>query len=275
MNELLAQFSDFIGIDGARAVLRAAFVFVVGIGLAIFLPRRVRHLNLHPQQRLILRSFIRYGLIVVTVIWTLSLLGIDLSVLFGAAGILTVALGFASQASASNLISGLFLMFESHFVVGDIITVGDITGEVTSIDPLSVKVRTFQNLSVRIPNETMLKANVTNLSGYPIRRYDLKLMVGHSEDIAKVTQSSLRQTVGLVPQEPVLFHRSIAALMSSNFSSKFRWFVSTTASRMEKSSTLLVSCERSEARRVTSSNCSNSFCSTLDAPAYEPPGVGR
>lgn len=186
MNEIIANVSEFIGIDGARAVLRAALVFLVGIGLAIFLPRRFRHLNLHPQQHLILRSAVRYGLIVVTVIWTLSLLGIDLSVLFGAAGILTVALGFASQASASNLISGLFLMFESHFVVGDIITVGDITGEVTSIDPLSVKVRTFQNLAVRIPNETMLKANVTNLSGYPVRRYDLKLMVGHSEDLAKV-----------------------------------------------------------------------------------------
>lgn len=188
MNELVETIADFMGIDGLRAVLRAGVVFIVGLALAIFVPRRIRHLKMQPQQSLIVRSALRYGLVIITVIWTLSLLGIDLSVLFGAAGILTVALGFASQASASNLISGLFLMFESHFVVGDIITVGDITGEVTSIDPLSVKVRTFQNLAVRIPNETMLKANVTNLSGYPVRRYDMRLMVGHGEDLAKVTR---------------------------------------------------------------------------------------
>ena len=45
------------------------------------------------------------------------------AVLLGAAGIVSVALGFASQTSASNLISGLFLLTEKPFGVGDVITV--------------------------------------------------------------------------------------------------------------------------------------------------------
>jgi small-conductance mechanosensitive channel len=54
------------------------------------------------------------------VVSALHQLGVDLSILLGAAGILTVAIGFASQTSASNIISGLFLVAERPFVVGTI-----------------------------------------------------------------------------------------------------------------------------------------------------------
>jgi hypothetical protein len=83
--------------------------------------------------------------------------GLKLGVLPGAAGILTVAIGFASQTSASNLISGLFVIAERPFVVGDIIRVAETTGEVLSVDLLSVKIRTFDNLYVRIPNEGIIR----------------------------------------------------------------------------------------------------------------------
>lgn len=101
--------------------------------------------------------------------------GFDLSVLLGAAGILTVAIGFASQTSASNLVSGLFLLGERPFQIGDAIRLGTISGEVLSIDLLSVKLRTFDNLFVRVPNETVMKAEITNLTRFPVRRFDLVL----------------------------------------------------------------------------------------------------
>jgi len=115
-------------------------------------------------------------------------LGFDLGVLLGAAGILTVALGFASQTSASNVISGLFLLGERPFSVGDVIRVNGTTGEVLSIDLLSVKLRTFDNLYVRIPNETMIKSEVTNLLGFPIRRVDLQVGVAYKEDLREVRE---------------------------------------------------------------------------------------
>jgi len=118
----------------------------------------------------------------------LSELGVDLSILLGAAGILTVALGFASQTSASNIISGLFLLGEKPFGVGDIVRVGTTTGEVIAIDLLSVKLRTFDNLFVRIPNETMIKAEITNLQRFPIRRFDLQIGVAYKEDLDRVRE---------------------------------------------------------------------------------------
>jgi len=112
----------------------------------------------------------------------------DLSILLGAAGILTVAIGFASQTSASNIISGLFLLGEKPFGVGDIVKVGTTTGEVIAIDLLSVKLRTFDNLFVRIPNETMIKAEITNLRRFPIRRFDLQVGVAYKEDLDRVRE---------------------------------------------------------------------------------------
>jgi small-conductance mechanosensitive channel len=115
-------------------------------------------------------------------------LGFDLSVLLGAAGILTVAIGFASQTSASNIISGLFLLGERPFAVGDLIKVGTTMGEVLSIDLMAVKLRTLDNTFVRIPNETLIKTEVSNILHFPIRRIDIQVGVAYREDMDEVRE---------------------------------------------------------------------------------------
>jgi small-conductance mechanosensitive channel len=134
----------------------------------------------------ILQRFGFYGLSLIVVMAALRQVGFDLSVILGAAGILTVAVGFASQTSASNLISGIFLVAEKSFKLGDTIKIGEITGEVLSIDLLSVKLRQFDNIYVRIPNELLIKSNFSNLSHFPIRRLDIQIGVAYKEDIKRV-----------------------------------------------------------------------------------------
>ncbi len=126
------------------------------------------------------------------VISALNQLGFQLGILLGAAGILTVALGFASQTSAANIISGLFVIGERSISVGDVIKVGDITGEILSIDWLSIKLRTFDNLFVRIPNEQIIKSEVTNLTRFPIRRADIMIGIAYHEDIGHARNVLLR-----------------------------------------------------------------------------------
>jgi small-conductance mechanosensitive channel len=84
------------------------------------------------------------------------------------------------------VISGLFLIGERAFVVGDTIKLGNTVGEVLSIDLLSVKLRTPDNLFVRVPNETLIKAEIVNLTRFPLRRLDLLIGVDYKEDMAKV-----------------------------------------------------------------------------------------
>lgn len=119
-------------------------------------------------------------------------LGFKLSVLLGAAGVFSVALGFAAQTSAANLISGLFVVSEHSFQVGDTIQVGNHVGDVLSVDMLSVKLRTGDNRYVRIPNEQLIKSDMVNLSKFPIRRFDLKLSVAYDSDIGHVRKVLLK-----------------------------------------------------------------------------------
>ncbi|WP_018949449.1 mechanosensitive ion channel family protein [Thioalkalivibrio sp. ALMg11] len=189
MNEWLQTAQTFVTSEAFLAAIRAAVYLLVGLLVARLASRGLAHMlenKLDAQQVMLVRRISFYLIVLLVLASALRELGFDLTVLLGAAGILTVALGFASQTSASNLISGLFLIGERPFSVGDVIKVGDATGEVLSIDPLSVKLRTFDNLMVRVPNETLVKTQLTNLSRFPIRRLDMQIGVGYRTDLKQL-----------------------------------------------------------------------------------------
>lgn len=181
----LSQYDGFMTLLRAVALLAAGFLIA---GAVARTSTRLMPKHVSPHHRTLLRRFIYWVILGLFVTSALRQLGFSLSVLLGAAGVLSVAIGFASQTSASNLISGLFLVGEKPFELGDVIRVGDITGEVLAIDLLSVKLRTFDNLFVRIPNESLIKTQMTNLTRFPIRRFDMLVGVAYHESIGKVKE---------------------------------------------------------------------------------------
>lgn len=185
----ISEFFSMVKTSHFYLLSQALIYFVVGyfIAKAISLAvSKVAQSKFSTHGVFLLKRTVFYTLLTLFALSALKHIGIDLSILLGAAGIFTVAIGFASQTSASNLISGLFLMIERPFSIGDVIKVNDTVGEVISIDLLSVKLRTFDNLFVRIPNESMIRSAVTTLTKFPIRRADLKLGIAYKEDIEKV-----------------------------------------------------------------------------------------
>lgn len=184
----LDQAADWIGAESGAALWRAVAVLALGFLLAKLANRRLRTRLVDDQQQLLIRRLVTGVITIVSVTWALRELGFSLGPLLGAAGVLTVALGFASQTSVSNVISGLFLMGERPFVSGDVVQVNNTTGEVLSVGLMSVKMRTFDNVMVRIPNETMLKSDVTNFTHFPIRRADIRFGVAHREQVSCVRE---------------------------------------------------------------------------------------
>jgi small-conductance mechanosensitive channel len=170
-------------------MLRTAVVLAVGwplIRICESLARRSGAKKLAPQSLMLLTKSIRYGLGMVLAMTLLNQLGFNLSAIIGAAGIAGVAISFAAQTSLSNLISGMFLIAERPFQIGDAIQVGDTVGLVHSIDLLSVKLRTFDNRYIRIPNETLVKNQTTNITRFPIRRLDIDVGVAYKENLDHV-----------------------------------------------------------------------------------------
>ncbi len=175
--------------DVPAKALRVSLTIVIGlflVRLISVLTERYIMKKTTLQRRMLTRKAIGYTGFVIVLMAVLGELGVKLTALLGAAGIVGIAVGFASQTSMSNIISGLFLISEKPFGIGDVIKVGGITGIIQSIDLLSIKIRTFDNLFVRIPNEKILTSEVTNVTRFPIRRVDIKFQVGYREELARV-----------------------------------------------------------------------------------------
>jgi small-conductance mechanosensitive channel len=191
--------------------VRAALMIVLGVPAVFLVSRWMRAraaTQVSAQAGLIAGKLVFYVGLATLVISTMTELGFSLTPLLGAAGVVGVALGFASQTSVSNVIAGLFLIAESPFVVGDLIQVGDVTGFVLSVDTMSVKLRTLDNKFVRIPNETLVKSTVTTITRFPIRRLDVKVGVAYKESPERVRRVLLEiaeeNPIALMEPEPLV-----------------------------------------------------------------------
>lgn len=192
---------------GARIVVTVVLGLILVRVLAVVAQRYVLRKST-PQRQMIARKVISYVGFFLVLVAVLGELGVKLTALLGAAGIVGVAVGFASQTSVSNIISGLFLISEKPFAIGDVIRIGTTTGIIQSIDLLSIKIRTFDNLFVRIPNEKILTSEVTNITRFPIRRMDITFQVAYGQELGRVREI-IRQIAAANPwsldePEPVI-----------------------------------------------------------------------
>jgi len=210
--------NSLLTIETVHLLLRLGVLILIGIPLVLIMSKWARQYftkKYSSQSGMIFGKLISYTGIVVILFSILNEFGFKLTHLLGAAGIIGIAVGFASQTSVSNIISGLFLITEKSFQVDDIITVQGITGVVLSIDVLSVKLRTFDNKMVRIPNETIIKSDVTNVTRFPIRRVDIIVGVAYKEEIAKVRQILLE----IAEHNPLCLNEPEPTVVFSDFGS--------------------------------------------------------
>lgn len=189
VNEFVQSLQTFWkAIDLVHLLQVALLLLVIGLGIRVVysVVWRLSLTRASEQTQMLVKKAFGWTALVVLTMVLFGALGFDLSALLGAAGIAGIAVGFAAQTSISNVISGLFLLSEKPFAVGDIINTGDVQGVVLSIDTLSVKVRTFDNTFVRLPNESLIKSKVVNVTRFPVRRLDLVLTIPYSEDLTRV-----------------------------------------------------------------------------------------
>lgn len=185
------NYLDFLTKVDPLVLLKASVILIISTALTIWLSKIIRkQVGKHysPHVGLLTSRLFSYTLYTIILISFLKSLGFEVSALLGTAGIIGIAVGFASQTSVSNIISGLFLIGERPFELNDIVTIGEISGVVISIDLLSIKLRTFDNRYVRVPNEMLIKTPLTNVTRFPIRRIDLQIGVAYKEDIKRVKQ---------------------------------------------------------------------------------------
>lgn len=161
----------------------------------------------------LLSSFIKYATIIGVVYYCLMLIGIDTTTLLASAGILSIAITFGAKELVSDILSGLFIIFEGKFRVGDVIQVGSHSGTVMEIGVRTTKINDGSgNVIITRNSEVSNVTNMTKESSYA--SVDLDIEYGESlervENILKDEFPTIRRRLPSIEDGP--FYKGVVSL---------------------------------------------------------------
>jgi small-conductance mechanosensitive channel len=133
----------------------------------------------------LLRSIITGVIFAMVVIMALSELGLDVAPLIASAGIVGVALGFGAQSLVKDFLSGIFMIFEDQYGVGDVIDAGEASGVVEAVSLRVTRLRDVNGTVWYVRNGEILR--VGNMSQNWARTV-LDIPVAYGEDLHRVRQ---------------------------------------------------------------------------------------
>ena len=145
-----------------KVIVIVLFMLIVKSVLKIVMekikPKTPKGASIHSM----VKSFSGYAVALIMLIWCLSAIGINLSTIFASIGIVALVIGFAAESLIEDVVTGLFLVFEDEFNVGDIIEYNGFRGTVTNI---GVRVTSIQDPggNIKLVNNSDLR-NIMNRS---------------------------------------------------------------------------------------------------------------
>ncbi|HJV52490.1 MAG TPA: mechanosensitive ion channel domain-containing protein [Noviherbaspirillum sp.] len=192
------------------AILQAAASVLVTLIIALWagasLEERLMRMNsLHSSLRVVMARMGRAVFILLAVLLSLSLVGMDLTVLSVFGGALGVGLGLGLQKIVSSYVSGFVILLERSLTIGDIVKVGEYSGQVTQINTRYTVLRGMDGIEIVLPNEMLLSGAVQNYSLTDRRmRLATRVTVGYRTDMELVLQLLQQAAAGIgrVLQDP-------------------------------------------------------------------------
>lgn len=175
-------------------IIAAVIAKVLSLYLRRFLKERIAKEHLE-----IIAKVVSYSIIVIALLMVLPILGVRLSGLLVAGGIVGLTIGFASQSIIGNLISGLFLMIERPVKIGNAVDIDGTAGIVEDISIIATTLRTFDGLYVRLPNQNVFTSKITNFVANVARRFEYVVGIRYSDDADK----SLAIIKNLIEEHPL------------------------------------------------------------------------
>jgi small-conductance mechanosensitive channel len=186
-----------------RVLLNIAIIVAIAWGVSYVARRQIEPLlsrrSFGRNGALLVGRLLSIAAFVVAFVAILSLLGANMTGLLAFLSAFTVAVGLAIQDVLKNFVSGILLLIERPFRVGDKVKIRDVEGEIQGIDVRSTLVRNTEGALVLIPNAIMFAEILTNRSHYRTRRLDLSLTAKSMPiaDVERTLVESLSDTPGV------------------------------------------------------------------------------
>lgn len=145
----------------------------------------------HQQTLPLFLNLINITIVVLAIYFLFSAWNIDMTAWLASAGIVGIAVGFAAKDTLANLFSGVFIMADAPYKIGDFIVLdtGE-RGKVTHIGVRSTRILTRADVEVTIPNAVMGNTKIINESGGPHEKNRCQISVGvsYGSNIDKVRE---------------------------------------------------------------------------------------
>lgn len=178
--------------QGGIRWLKNFFFFLITLICFWFLSKIIgkatqKGLEMQPRlstlMRDVVQTVVRRTLLAVGLIVALSALEVDIGPLLAVIGAAGFVVAFALQDTLGNFASGIMILINRPFDVGDLIDVAGVYGKVVSMNLVSTTIATLDNQVVIVPNNSIWGGVITNVTGSDLRRIDMVFGIGYADDI--------------------------------------------------------------------------------------------
>jgi potassium efflux system protein len=179
-------------------VLGALVIVAITVALARNLPGLLEvlvlsRLKLAQGSAYATTTLLSYVLVGIGIVTTLSTLGVSWDKLQWLVAALSVGLGFGLQEIFANFISGLIILFERPVRIGDVVTIGNLSGTVSKIRIRATTITDFDHKEIIVPNKTFITGQLINWSlSDTVTRVTIKVGVGYGSDLDLVRKLLLQ-----------------------------------------------------------------------------------
>lgn len=192
LHERAADFVAFLPLFGV-----AVLVVVLAWGVAGLVARSeslYRRFTSNALLRDLLRHLVRLVIVLLGVILAAEIIDATalISTIFGAAGVVGLALGFALKDTVENYLAGILLSLRQPFTHDDRVLIAGYEGAVVRLTLRATILMSLDGNHVRIPNATVLNGVVVNFTRNPQRRFEFDVGVGTAEDLGHARQLAVR-----------------------------------------------------------------------------------
>jgi small-conductance mechanosensitive channel len=169
---------------------------------------------------------LKFALIIITLLYIMSLWGIEIGPFLAGLGIAGIAVALALQPILSNIFSGAAMIFDQTIRVKDLVYLdGNVKGKIEKIGLRSTRIRTFDNEYIIVPNNKLADSMVQNIAlPDPKSRAVVPFSVAYGSDVDKVKELILKtlKTIKLISKEEKIVVRFLEMADSSlNFKAYF------------------------------------------------------
>ena len=179
-------------LDKGLDVVAAVAILIAGWIASDWAARGVNRLLDRPRidetLRPLLVSFVRYLILILTLLAVLDRFGVQTASLIAMLGAAGLAIGLALQGVLSNVAASVMLLLSRPYRVGEVVTIGGQTGEVREINLFHTMLLTGGMNYVVIPNAMVFGGVIINISREPTRRIEFTVFIDYAADVEKAVQ---------------------------------------------------------------------------------------